>query len=288
MAIVLALLAAAAYGTADYVGGTIAGRVSPWQVAVVVMGSAAVAAVPVALIAGGSPTGSDWLLSFFGGAGSGTGAAFLYRGLSRGRMTVVAPLSGLVAALLPVAVGFAQGDRPSAVALVGMVCALPAIVLIAGGSGAEAADGSTPEPAAEAGSARGAVIDGLLAGTGFGMLFAATGSLSADAGLLAMPAIEVGGTLGVIAVATLLRQDWVPRDRAAWWGWTGGVLTLAAVALVTTASREGMLAIVAVLASLYPAFTVLLAAVLLRERIWRLQAIGLALAAVAVVLVVAG
>ena len=284
LAIVLALLSAAAYGTADYVGGIAAGRASPWQVAVIVMGSAAVASIPVALIVGGDPVGSDWLLSFGGGATSGAGAAFLYRGLSRGRMTVVAPLSGVVAALIPVAVGLLQGDRPSALALVGIACAVPAIVLVAGGGGAdETAAGDEPSE-----SSRGAVIDGLLAGTGFGLLFAATGSLSGDAGLLPIPALEVGGVVGVVGVATLLGQDWVPRDRNAWRGWPSGVLGFTAVALVTLASREGLLAVVAVLASLYPAFTVLLAAVLLDERIARLQAIGLGLAAAAVALVAAG
>lgn len=284
MAVLLALLSAAAYGTADYIGGVVAGRASAWQVAVVVMVSATLASLPVALLVGGEPVGSDWLLSFGGGAAAGTGTAFLYRGLSRGRMTVVATLSGVVAALIPVAVGLLQGDRPSSLALLGIACALPAIVLVAGGGGEdETAAGDAPTE-----SSRGAVIDGLIAGTGFGLLFAATGSLTDGAGLLPVPALELGGVIGIVVVAVLLRQDWVPRDPAAWRGWPSGVLGFAAVALVTLASREGLLAVVAVIASLYPAFTVLLAAVFLGERVARLQGIGLALAAAAVVLVAAG
>jgi drug/metabolite transporter (DMT)-like permease len=284
MAVVLALLSAAAYGTADYIGGVIAGRASAWQVAVVVMVSATLASLPVALLVGGDPVLSDWLLSFGGGAAAGTGTAFLYRGLARGRMTVVATLSGVVAAIIPVIIGLVQGDRPSSLALVGIACALPAIVLVAGGGGEdETASGDEPTE-----SARGAIADGLIAGTGFGLLFAATGSLSDDAGLLAVPALEIGGVLGIIAVAALLGHDWWPRERAAWGAWSSGVLGFAAVALVTLASREGLLAVVAVIASLYPAFTVLLAAVFLGERIARLQGVGLALAAAAVVLVAAG
>jgi drug/metabolite transporter (DMT)-like permease len=284
MAILLALLSAAAYGTADYIGGIVAGRASPWHVAVVVMGSAAVVSLPVAVVVGGDPVTGDWLLSFFGGAASGAGAAFLYRGLSRGRMSVVAPLSGVVAALIPVAAGLLQGEQPSTLALIGMACAVPAITLVAGGGDpGETAAGATAHE-----SNRAAVIDGLLAGTGFGALFAATGSLSADAGLLPIPALEIGGVAGVIGVAALLGHDWLPRDRAAWGGWPSGVLGFAAVALVTLASRQGLLAVVAVIASLYPAVTVLLAAVLLDERIARLQAIGLGLAALAVALVAAG
>lgn len=284
MAILLALLSAVAYGTADYIGGVVAGRASAWQVAVVVMVSATLASLPVALLVGGEPVASDWLLSFGGGAAAGTGTAFLYRGLARGRMTVVATLSGVIAALIPVVVGLVQGDRPSSLALLGIICALPAIVLVAGGGGEdETASGAAPTE-----SSRGAVLDGLIAGTGFGLLFAATGSLSEDAGLLPVPALELGGVLGIVIVAILLREDWVPRDPAAWQSWPSGVLGFAAVALVTIASREGLLAVVAVIASLYPAFTVLLAAVFLGERVARLQAIGLALAAAAVALVAAG
>ncbi len=284
MAVLLALLAAAAYGTADYIGGVVAGRASAWQVAVVVMVSATLASLPVALIVGGDPVAADWLLSFGGGAAAGTGTAFLYRGLARGRMTVVATLSGVVAAVVPVIAGLAQGERPSTLAVIGIACALPAIALVAGGGGRdETTSGEAPSE-----SARGAVLDGIIAGIGFGLLFAATGSLSDDAGLLAVPALEAGGVLGIVAVGLLLREDWWPRDRAAWTGWPSGMLGFAAVALVTLASREGLLAVVAVIASLYPAFTVLLAAVFLGERVARLQAVGLALAAAAVALVAAG
>lgn len=262
----------------------VAGRASAWQVAVVVMVSATLASLPVALIVGGDPVAADWLLSFGGGAAAGTGTAFLYRGLARGRMTVVATLSGVVAAVVPVIAGLAQGERPSTLAVIGIACALPAIALVAGGGGRdETTSGEAPSE-----SARGAVLDGIIAGIGFGLLFAATGSLSDDAGLLAVPALEAGGVLGIVAVGLLLREDWWPRDRAAWTGWPSGMLGFAAVALVTLASREGLLAVVAVIASLYPAFTVLLAAVFLGERVARLQAVGLALAAAAVALVAAG
>lgn len=284
MAILLALLSAAAYGTADYIGGVVAGRASAWQVAVVVMVAATLASLPIALLVGGDPVTSDWVLSFAGGAAAGTGTAFLYRGLSRGRMTVVATLSGVVAAIVPVLAGLLQGERPSELAIVGIACALPAIALVAGGGGAdETSAGTAPTE-----SPRGAALDGLIAGAGFGLLFAATGSLSAGAGLLAIPVLEIGGVLGIIVVAALLREDWWPREPAAWRAWPSGALGLAAVALITLASREGLLAVVAVIASLYPAFTVLLAAAFLGERVARPQAIGLALAAAAVALVAAG
>ncbi|MBO9533149.1 MAG: EamA family transporter [Solirubrobacteraceae bacterium] len=292
MAIVLALLSALAYGTADYVGGVVAAKASPWQVSVVVMGTAAVLAVPVALIAGGDPSTHDWLLAVSGGAVTGMGSGFLYRGLMRGRMSVVAPLSGVMAALVPAVIGIATGDRPSALAVFGIVCAVPAIALVAGagggaGSDAHAAgtalDGSDPTE-----SARASILDGLLAGTGFGLLFAATGSLSEEAGLAVLPLLELSGMIGVAALAAALHEDWIPRDPAARAGWMSGALGLAAIIFVTLAGHEGMTSVVSVIAALYPAFTVLLAAVLLSERVGRLQGAGLGLAAAAVALVVLG
>ncbi|MFT4035442.1 MAG: EamA family transporter [Patulibacter sp.] len=283
MALLLALLSAAAYGTSDYVGGLASSRAPAWQVAVVVMLTATVLSIPVSLVAGGTPTAHDWLLGSAGGAASGVGAGFLYRGLAHGRMTVVAPLSGVIAAVIPVIVGLATGDHPAPLALVGIACAGPAIVLVAGGGAEQTASGDRP-----AERDRAAILDGVLAGVGFGMLFTTTGLLSDSAGLRVLPALDGAGLLGVIAVASLQGQAWLPRERAAWRGWPSGLLGLGAVACVTLAYRHGLMSVVSVIASLYPAVTVVLAALLLGERIGRAQAIGLLLAAASVALVATG
>src|SRR5918999_65387 len=155
VAIVLSLLAAAAYGVSDFVGGVFSKRVSPWSVAFVgaLAGAAVVAAF--AAVDGGEPQRADYAWGLLAGVGNGLGTAFLYRGLSSGRMGVVAPVSGVGAALLPVVVGLASGERPGPVVWTGMVVALPAIWLVAS------------EPAASEVTTPGSgLFDGVLAGLG--------------------------------------------------------------------------------------------------------------------------
>lgn len=279
MAILLALLAAISYGVADYIGGVVAARATPWQVATVSSGAAALVTIPLALIDPGKATTSDWLLAAVGGLGSGCGSIFLYRGLATARMSVVAPLSAVAAALIPVALGLGLGERPSTLALIGIACALPAIALIAAAEGGHE-DAESPK--------RGGLVDGLLSGTGFGVLFAASGRIDEAAGLAPTLLLQVMSVVGIAIISTALGKAWVPRSREAWRAWPVGPLVAAAIVLVILASQQGMLSIVAVIASLYPAVTVLLAAVLLGERIGRQQAVGLALAAGAVALVASG
>ncbi|QGG40238.1 EamA family transporter [Aeromicrobium yanjiei] len=275
MAIVLSLVSALAYGVSDFLGGIFSKRASAWQIAVVGQSSSTVFSLAVALVVGGSPTGRDLLFGSLAGLGGGFGAAFLYRGLSSARMGVVAPISAIGAALIPVAVGLLTGDRPSGMALVGVVCAFPAIALIS-----RVVD---DDPAH-----RGGVLDGVLAGVGFGMLFVFLGQIGDDAGLLPLAASQGTSIVAVIVTATVLRQAWFPRDRAAWAAVSMGPLGATAQGAFIYATHHGLLSIVSVISSLYPASTVLLAAVLLRERIHRWQGMGLVFAALAVALVAAG
>ncbi|MRK02638.1 EamA family transporter [Aeromicrobium sp. S22] len=275
MAIVLSLVSALAYGVSDFLGGIFSKRASAWQIAVVGQSSSTVFSLAVALVVGGSPTGRDLLFGSLAGLGGGFGAAFLYRGLSSARMGVVAPISAIGAALIPVAVGLLTGDRPSGMALVGVVCAFPAIALIS-----RVVD---DDPAH-----RGGVLDGVLAGVGFGMLFVFLGQIGDDAGLLPLAASQGTSIVAVIVTATVLRQAWFPRDRAAWAAVSMGPLGATAQGAFIYATHHGLLSIVSVISSLYPASTVLIAAVLLRERIHRWQGMGLVFAALAVALVAAG
>lgn len=276
MSVVLALVSALCYGLSDFLGGIFSTRASPWQTAVVGQSSSAVCAGVVGvLLLGGDPVAQDWWWAAAAGFGGGFGAAFLYRGLSTGRMGVVAPISAIGAALVPISIGLVTGDRPSALAWLGIVCALPAIFLIAHTSGA-ADSGPT------------GAVDGVLAGIGFGSLFALLGQIGSGAGLLPLALSQVTSVIGVILTATLLRAAWVPRTRAPFNALTMGPLGAAATGCFLYATHHGLLSIVSVIASLYPATTVLLAAVLLHERIHRAQAVGLAFAAAAVSLVALG
>jgi len=132
------------------------------------------------------------------------------------------------------------------------------------------------------------VLDGVLAGLGFGALFAALAQIPEEAGFLPL-AVNVGvAGVAIIAVATVLHQDWVPRSGWALGGIISGVLGALATGLFQIAVHHGYLSVAAVITSLYPAFTVLLAAVVLRERVHGAQGLGLALCAASVALVAAG
>lgn len=279
--ILLALGAAAAYGLSDFLGGITARRASVWAVAVVTQLAALVIIGVAATVVAGDPQPVDLAWGALAGLGTGAGTAFLYRGLAAGRMGIVAPLSAVGAALLPVAVGLATGERPPLLTWIGIACAIPAIWLVsASADPVEATDG---EPARFGEG----VVDGLLAGLGFGLMFSALGQVPDSAGLVPLAAAEAISIPAVIGLAAIMGHAWWPREPA-WWGLAVGALAAVASVLYLFASQSGLLTVAAVLTSLYPVFTIMLAATILRERIGGAQAAGLALAAVAVSLVAAG
>lgn len=277
MAVLLALLAAASYGLADFVGGVYSKRVSPWSVALMAQVGGAAVVLFVCLFVDGSPTRIDLWWTVVAGLGNGFGTAFLYRGLSLGRMGVVAPVSGVGAALVPIAVGVLTGERPDPLVWLGISVAMPAIWLVA------------REPGADRSSGLGAgLTDGLLAGLGFGTLFAALAQIPEEAGLLPLALNQVIAAGAIVAVAMTLRSPWVPREPIALVGMVSGCLGALATGAFMIANRSGYLTVTAVIASLYPAFTIMLAASLLREHVHKTQAMGLGLCAVTVVLVALG
>ena len=277
MAVLLSLCAALAYGLSDFVGGVVSRRISPWTIAFTSQVGGALVALVLGLLVGGDPRAADVGWAVLAGVGNGVGTAFLYRGLAAGRMGVVAPVSGVGAAVVPLVVGLATGERPGVLAGLGILAALPAIWLVA-----REPSGSDTPAASGAG-----LVDGVLAGLGFGVLFAALGQIPEESGFLPLALNSVVGAAVVAAVAAVLTQPWVPREPAAYVGLLSGALGSAATGLFLVATQTGYLTVAAVITSLYPAFTVLLAAVLLRERIHRDQALGLALCALAVGLIAA-
>ncbi|MEV7398429.1 DMT family transporter [Aeromicrobium sp. NPDC092404] len=275
MAIALSLLSALAYGVSDFLGGIFAKRSSSWQVAVVGQTSSGVISLLAALIVATTPGSADLMYGALAGLGGGFGVAFLYRGLATARMSVVAPISAIGTALIPVVVGLVTGDRPSWVAMLGIVFAFPAIALIS-----RVVDDNPAH--------QGGVIDGVLAGVGFGLLFTFLGQVGDDAGLYPLAISQVTSVFGVIVTATVLGHAWVPRGRRVWSALVMGPLGVTAQAAFLYATHHGLLSIVSVISSLYPASTVLLASVLLRERIHGWQGVGLVFAALAVALVAWG
>ena len=284
MAIVLGLGSALAYGLSDFVGGFASRRAHYAIVALLSYIAGALTIVGVMALTGApgpSPQALAW--GAVSGLGASLGTLALYRGMARGRMGVVAPLSGLGTAALPVIVGVLLGDRPSAPAWLGIAAALPAIWLVST---------STSE---DGGSSRWSegVVDGLLAGVGFAVLLVALDLAGGDSGYWPVLASEAAG-LAVMAfflVGILLRGR-IPERRVTpdvvGWSAASGVISAAAIVAFHLSTQEGLLSIVAVLTALYPAVTVALAATLLREPVTRRQLVGLGLAAIAVVLIVIG
>ena len=280
MAILLALVSALAYGVSDFVGGILARRVSAWSVAVVANASATVCTALVALAVPGDPAGRDFAWGALAGVATGAGTGFLYRGFAAGRMGVVAPVSAVRAANVPVLAGFVAGERVAHPEWVGITHALPGIWLVA----------SVPEEhrtESRAGLAEG-LVDGLLAGLGFGVLFAALGQIPDSAGLWPLTLSQAVSVPAVVLLAVALRSAWVPRGKPVRWAVLAGPLGALATWSFLASTQLGYLTISGVLTSLYPATTVLLAAVVLHERVHRAQGVGLGLCAVAVALVAAG
>lgn len=274
-AVLLSLLAAVAYGTSDFVGGVASRRTSSWPVALLAAVGALVGALVLAVAVPGEPTLGHLLLGAISGIGSGAGGAFLYRGFAAGRMGVVAPVSAVGCAIVPVVVGVITGERPSTLIWAGIVVALPGIWLVA------------REKQAGVGLADG-FVDGALAGLGFGVLFAAMGQVPDSAGYWPLATGQAVALLAVAVTAAILGAAWRPTAASQAWGLLSGVLASLAVLAFLAATQSGLLTVSAVITSLYPAATILLATLLLKEPVHRAQGVGMLLCAGAVALVAAG
>jgi drug/metabolite transporter (DMT)-like permease len=285
MLIVLALGAALLYGSADFLGGAATRRGALLGVLLTSALAAVAVQLPAALLAGGPPRapGIEWGLA--AGAVGGVGLMFFYAGLAAGPMSVVSPVAALVSTVLPVGVAVAQGERPGPAVYVGVVACLIATVLVSsgtGGSPAQAARGWRHR-------ARGVAL-GCASGAAFGVFFlfmrnaGVTGALwpalaSRSAGL----AVYVVIALVVKAAPVGWRAGWPLFAAAA----AAGAFDAAANTCYVLATRAGLFGPAVVLTSLYPAVTVLLARLALRERMHRTQQAGLVLAALGVVLIAA-
>jgi len=281
VAVLLGLTAALAYGASDFIGGLLSRRFSFLQVAVV--GQLVAAAGMLTALPFTSPATAP-VATLAWGTASGAGAAFgslaLYRGLGRGQMAVVAPLSGVAAAALPALAGLLLGERPSPLALTGVVLALPAVWLVS------AAGEANAEPTNRRSS--GAVADGLLSGVGFAVLFLGLDRAGGASGLWPVAAAQVSSAVLLCGTALSAGRPLRPERGLVAGAASVGVLGGTATVLFFFATGMSLVAVAAVLTSLYPAATVLLARLLLAERLSRTQLLGLGLAAAAVVLIVTG
>ncbi len=299
MGSVLGLLSAGVYGVADYFGGMSAKRAPALAVVFV----SQLIGVPVLLAVtpffGGQDIGRAVAVGALAGLAGGGGVVLLYRALSVGTMSVIAPITGTLAAGWPVVWGTAiGGERPDQPALVGIGLVLVAIVAISGAGGTEsAAPGVAPTPrlrdrwptmtvAVDRARDNPSVPLAIAAGTCFGLFFIGLDSAGDDPGMWPLVGSRLGSLslVGSLALLRPGRQLWVPRSTIPTVA-AAGILDMTANALYVVAVGLGDLSIIATLSSLYPASTILLARVVNGEHMTRLQNVGLAVAAVAVVLI---
>ena len=277
---VLSLASAVLYGAADFLGGLTARSAS--TVAVVTVSQAAglvLLAAAMPLLPDASPIRSDWLWGAAAGLTGGVGVALLYRALAVGTMAVVAPVTAVCAVAIPVIAAVALGERPGTRVSAGILIAICAIVLVSQQSAS--ADGTVP-----AAPQRSGLGLALASGVAIGLFFLSLARTSADAGLWPMLAARSTSVALFAAFAIIGRRSVrMPRPTVAI-VIAGGILDMLANVLYLLATRAGPLSVVVTLASLYPASTVVLARLVLGERLSGRQALGIVLALSAVILIV--
>ena len=270
LSVALAALSGLIWGVGDFSGGKATQRAAVLPV-VWISKLVSLPLLVIYLIATYVPvtaTGLAW--GGLAGVAGVVGLVLFYRALAAGAMTVVAPVTGVTSAAIPVVVGLVAGERPSLIRLLGVGCALLAIALVS----------LAPHPAGQRQVVtRRLVIAALGAGTGFALFFV----------LLAVAGKAAGGAVGMwpiagsqisslIILALLLLMSrpgpW-PRDATLRWAMVAGPCDMTANVLYLLATRGGDLSVVAPIAALYPVTTVILALIIEHERLRGIQVAGL-------------
>ena len=276
MAVLLALASAVVYGTSDFLGGLASRRASVFGVVAL---SQVVGLLALLLLLPwlGGPTGVvDLAWGVASGLAGATGLVIFFRTLARGVMSVVAPVTAVTAAAVPVLVGLLGGERIGIWAGLGIALALVAVVLVSAEGGLSALRAARPD----------SIPPALAAGTAFGVFFVFLDRTGDDTGLTPLVAARLASVGLVVVIALLGRRPLrVARTAIPLVAISGvGDMTANALFLLAT-QQDAQLAIVGVLASLYPVSTVVLAQVVLRERLVPAQLAGLVSAFAAVVLI---
>jgi drug/metabolite transporter (DMT)-like permease len=280
----LALASALLYGAADFTGGLATRRASTLPVIVLSQLSGLVLlALLFPFLPAATPSRADLLWGVTAGLTGGAGVALLYRALAIGRMAVVAPTTAVCAVAVPVLVSVALGERPGPLAVAGIVLGLVAIVLVS--------QQTAPEPAAPEPGAGGQLPAGvgiaLVSGVAIGLFLLALAQTRPEAGMWPILASR-STSVALFGLAALFTRTSLRLPGVLLLTLGGGVMDMTANALYLVAARVGPLSVVVTLASLYPASTVLLARVVLGERLNLRQVAGVACALAAIALIVGG
>lgn len=271
--ILAGILSALVWGTGDFVGGVAARRASQFAVVALSAFAGLCVLIPIAILAGEpfpSAAGIAW--SFAAGLCGALGIAALYQGLATGASAVVAPTSAVVGAALPVVAGTLMQGLPGTADLAGIGLGLTGIWFV------------SKAPREEDAANRAGLFLGILAGLGFGTFFVLIAQVEAGVLFGALAFVKVAALVfGVVALA--YRRSTFPSLRRNPLALLSGLLDTGGNLFFLLASRATSLAVAAVLASMYPAVTVVLSIVLLHERVRRSQVAGMLLCVTAVALI---
>jgi len=321
LAVLLALAAAAGYGGSDFAAGLAARRASVVRVTVLAeVTSAALLLCVIPFVSSQAPSLASVLWGAAAGASGVAGAMALYLGFRHAAFSVASSVSAVGTAAFSVLAGLALGERPGVLSLAGILLAVPAIVGVSApaskasrdvapavvGSQAVAAArqhglaarGTTPpgqhgpaarrfRPAATGRHAAG-VGWGLAAGAGFGLFFIGLDRAGSSTDLWPITISQLAAMVTVTGVAVVTRDLRLPPAGTRRLSLLTGAASAAGTAMFFLATHHGLLAVTAVITSLYPAGTILLARVLLGERLTRLRLAGLCFAAVSIALIAVG
>ena len=312
LAIVLALASAIGYGGSDFAAGLASRRAGVIQVTLLAsVVSALIMAAALPFAASRPPTAAALAWGAAAGLGGTLGAFALYLGFRHAAFSVAGPLSAVGAAGFSVLAGLLFGERPTALALAGMVLALPAIVATAASAGsgtvasgtvasgtvasgtvasgtvasATAGGDTPPREAAAAGRPAAGVVLGLVAGACFALLFIGLDRAGSGSGLWPVAAAAGGELVAALAAALAVRSFRLSGARSRLLAVLTGAAGAAGTILFFYATHRGFLAITAVLTSLYPAVTIVLARAMLGERLTALRLAGLGFAGACVTLI---
>jgi len=273
--VVFGLLAAVTWGAADFGGGLASRRTPVFGVVLLSQGAGLVVAIGlVVLTRQALPAGRDLALCLIAGVVGGIGVSALYQALAVGRMGIVAPVTGVLAAVIPVGAGIVLQGLPAPIVLGGIVLAIIAVVLVS-------------RVADEGGGGRSGLHGAVLAGIAIGIFGVVIAQIEAEP-FGALTVIRTTQAVLVVGVILATRASWRPNPRLVPAIVAVGLLDAAGNTCYLLAVQSGALAVASVLSALYPVGTVILAAAVLRERVTRDHAIGIALAGVAVAMIGGG
>lgn len=283
--IAIALSAALFYGVADFLGGLGSRRAAALPVAALSQAAGwATLIVVVVLLPSPRPTLESLAWGVAGGIASAGFLTLFYYLLSVGQMGIVAPVSAVWAVIVPVVAGMLFGERPGLMVMAGIVLAMGSTVMMSGGDAGKPVAKSSPRTGRLVGLA-------LLAGVLGGFYFVFLERAGDDAGFWPLFVARLTSTGVTVAALWLSRRSALPGENpplspgSIWPALASGVLDSTGSTLYVIAVRQELLSVAATLVSLYTGVTVVLAWVLLRERVRFRHVLGMVLAGLAIVLI---